>query len=55
METWENHVSLGSKENTSSSMGRVCATLSYSEGQYRWLHSLRLFFSFRQEFQTRIT
>lgn len=46
METWENPVSLGSKESTSSSMGRVCATLSYSTGCYRRLHSLQLFLFF---------
>lgn len=54
METWENPVSLGSKESTSSSMGRVCAMLSYSTACYRRLHSLQLFFfSFRQMFQTK--
>lgn len=45
MGTWQN-VSLGSKENTSSSMGSASAPCSYNEGQYRWLHSLQVFFFF---------
>lgn len=40
METWENDLFFGSKENMSSSLGRVCATLLYSAGHYRGLYSL---------------